>query len=145
MALWKENAIATATATASCSTSTSTIVSAKTTTIIVDAARDGSVTGVIVVSDTVFACAVGVFEFVVGILPFAVTGAFIFPHLLSIRVSTAFAFAHRVAFASAFATAEKGSLSGPFGCSAHFLSVGIGLSTALGRSAQFPSVHDTKR
>ena len=83
----------------------STIASARTTTIIADIARDGSVTGVIVILDTVFACAVGVFEFVVGIIPFAVTGASIFPHLLSIRVSTAFAFAHRADSASAFAIA----------------------------------------
>ncbi|KAL5131896.1 hypothetical protein HKD37_12G034676 [Glycine soja] len=95
--------ITTATVTASCSTST--IASARTTTIIADIARDGSVTGVIVILDTVFACAVGVFEFVVGIIPFAVTGASIFPHLLSIRVSTAFAFAHRADSASAFAIA----------------------------------------
>ena len=31
-------------------------------------------------------------------------------------------------------------LSGPSGHSAHFLSVGNGLSTALGRSVKFPSV-----
>ncbi|KAG5043143.1 hypothetical protein JHK87_007058 [Glycine soja] len=94
---------ATATATSSCSTSTS----ARTTTIIIDPARDGSITGVIIVSGTVFACAIQVFEFVAGILPSAVTGASIFPNLLSVRVSTASAFTHRATCASAFATTQK--------------------------------------
>ncbi|KHN18981.1 hypothetical protein glysoja_039905 [Glycine soja] len=96
---------ATATATSSCST----LTSARTTTIIIDPARDGSITGVIIVSGTVFACAIQVFEFVAGILPSAVTGAgaSIFPNLLSVRVSTASAFTHRATCASAFATTQK--------------------------------------
>ncbi|KAG4983242.1 hypothetical protein JHK82_028078 [Glycine max] len=55
--------------------------------------------------DTVFACAVGVFEFVVGILPSTVSEASIFPNLLSVRISTTSIFAHRAASASAFAFA----------------------------------------